>query len=164
VEFGSTVAAFYRVGGGRRWLVEGGQWGLAVAGLDSYDCTGYGSWRWGETEEEQTKRTAMPFQWNGGAREVNSGVTVWGWRWAGAVGQRWAKRLRGLEWNWAWAGEKKKENRAYFGLGQIDSRAEMDRIIGMVAEIDFELIQGFLEFKSKALTFSNRIWIGFKIG
>jgi hypothetical protein len=31
----------------------------------------------------------------------------------------------------------------------------MDRIIGMVAEIDFELIQGFLEFKSKALTFSN---------
>jgi hypothetical protein len=103
----------------------------------------------------------MPFQWNGGAREVNSGATAWGWRWARAMGQRWAKRLHGIEWNWAWAGEKKKENRAYFGLGQIDSRAEMDRIIGMVAEIDFELIQGFLEFKSKALNIfkPNLNWV-----
>jgi hypothetical protein len=65
------------------------------------------------------------------------------------VGQRWAKRLRGLEGSWAWAGEKKKENIAYFGLGQIDSRAEMDRIIGMVAEIDFELIQGFWSSNQK---------------
>jgi hypothetical protein len=37
----------------------------------------------------------------------------------------------------------------------------MDRIIGMVAEIDFELIQGFLEFKSKALNIfkPNLNWV-----
>jgi hypothetical protein len=67
------------------------------------------------------------------------------------VGQRYAKRLCGLEWNSAGAGEKKKENIAGFGLGQINSRAKMNWRIGMAAEIDFELIQGFLEFKSKSL-------------
>jgi hypothetical protein len=53
--------------------------------------------------------------------------------------------------NLAGAGEKKKENIASFRLCQINSRAKTDRRRGMAAEIDFELIQGVLEFKSKGL-------------
>jgi hypothetical protein len=78
-------------------------------------------------------------------------ATARGWRQAGTVGRRWAKRLHGPKWNLAGAGEKEKKNIAGFGLGQIDSWAKMDRRIGMAAEIHFGLIQWFLELKSKGL-------------
>jgi hypothetical protein len=37
------------------------------------------------------------------------------------------------------------------GFLEFKSKCLMDKRIGMAAEIDFELIQGFLEFKSKCL-------------
>jgi hypothetical protein len=65
------------------------------------------------------------------------------------VGQLGHKAMTGrMETGPGWE-KRKRKIEPVTDFGQIDSWAEMDNRIGMAAEIDFEMIQGFLEFKSK---------------